>query len=312
MEIGGVGGGATHADALAKLVATPKVSAPSINPAGPSIEPQDTVAGLLEQLTAPQTSNLIRDVEARREELSIAPAGDLLAKAVTATHSGDIPRALSTLAELVHAHPGRAEGLGDEPGLEPIRQHIDSLIRRLTETARADAGGNIESATHLIRTSAHGTSHRAEINPQNVMAVAERLFDSGKYANLVLAADLAQAVIEYYGPYPVAGAGVALRGKTDREIVGLAAGKVGKRVHPTKTGSQVLERARQMWLKAPLLLMLIVWMTAGLLAGMFALPIRELLGASKITGRFFEVWGVGFLGLIGFGFYRSIRRLRFR
>jgi hypothetical protein len=53
-------------------------------------------------------------------------------------------------------------------------------------------------------------------------------------------------------------------------------------------------------------------MTAGLLAGMFALPIRELLGASKITGRFFEVWGVGFLGLIGFGFYRSIRRLRFR
>lgn len=317
MEVGGVGGSAAHVDALAKLAETPRVSAPVSNAGVAAAVEADSVANVLEQLVAPQISNLIQDIETHRQAFSAEPAGDLLSRAVASIHAGDVPRALSSLAELVHMHPGRAEALASEPGLIPIQNQVDTMMQRLTATARVDAEQKIESANHLMQSGGHGGghggAHRVEMNPQDVVAVAERLLESGRYPNVVMSADLAQAVIEYYGPFPVAGAGVALAGRGARESIGAANKSFGNFSSITRgVGAQILTRAGLMWHSAPLLLMLIVWMAMGLLVGLLSLVLRALSVSTRITEIFFDLWAMGFLGLIGFGFYRSIRHLRFR
>ncbi len=311
MDVSGIGGGAAHTHGLAKPAAPPAVSAPIGNFTVGASAVQDTVAGVLQQLAAPEISNLIQDIETHRLAVRADPPGDLLETAAAAARAGDVSRALSTLTELVRAHPGRAEALPHEPALASIQPQVEGLVQRLTSAARADAEAKIESASVQMRSGAHGSAHRVEMNPQNVLSIAERLVESGQYANIVLSAELAQAVIAYYGPFPVAGAGVALTGKGGRESAAPQARPDGKREAFAQVGRKLTARAGRMWKSAPLLLMLTVWMATGLLMGMLALLLRAISVESQVLDASFEVWGVGFLGLIGFGFYRSIRRLRF-
>lgn len=55
---------------------------------------------------------------------------------------------------------------------------------------------------------------------------------------------------------------------------------------------------RTLWSRAPLLLLLLSWFTAGLIVAL-------------ITSAAFEWWGLGFLALIGFGFCMRVRHIRF-
>ena len=206
MDVSGIGGSATHADAIAKLANGPKVSAQAVNPAAEAVG-QDSVARLLEQLGTPQISTLIQEVDNRRQGLDAEPAGDLFSRAAAATREGNVGHALNILSELVQKHPARAETLLHEPALTPIQPQVVGLVQRLTETVRIDAEQKIDAATHLMQGGGHGGAHRVELNPRSVITVAERLLESGGYSNVVLSAGLAEAVIEYYGPFPVSGAG---------------------------------------------------------------------------------------------------------
>jgi hypothetical protein len=66
----------------------------------------------------------------------------------------------------------------------------------------------------------------------------------------------------------------------------------------------------QLWRRAPLLLFMLAWFAAGLTGGMiFAIGSRIWPEGPLITlGNLgFELWGIGFLALVGFGFYMRVR-----
>jgi hypothetical protein len=80
------------------------------------------------------------------------------------------------------------------------------------------------------------------------------------------------------------------------------------------TFTAIQSRTRRMWLRAPLLVLLLGWFVVGLVAGVFSALLRNywpaVLPASLVAGSF-ELWGVGFLGLIGIALYKSARNVRF-
>lgn len=57
--------------------------------------------------------------------------------------------------------------------------------------------------------------------------------------------------------------------------------------------------ARKLWLRAPLLALLVAWLVAGLVAAAFV-PVPTV----------FDVWALGFLALVGLGFYARVRSVR--
>jgi hypothetical protein len=67
------------------------------------------------------------------------------------------------------------------------------------------------------------------------------------------------------------------------------------------------ERLKKLWQRAPLLVLLLGWLAAGLVVGSVMALFREGWVAS-IIGPFFEIWALGFLALILFGFYMQLRR----
>ncbi len=73
-------------------------------------------------------------------------------------------------------------------------------------------------------------------------------------------------------------------------------------------------RVNALWVRAPLLILLLAWFAIGLAGGTACLLLgnlysRELLTA--ITAAASEIWGLGFLALVGLGFYLRIRNVRF-
>lgn len=57
--------------------------------------------------------------------------------------------------------------------------------------------------------------------------------------------------------------------------------------------------ARKLWFRAPLLALLLAWLIAGLVA-VAVVPLQAV----------FDIWALGFLALVGFGFYARVRNVR--
>jgi hypothetical protein len=65
-------------------------------------------------------------------------------------------------------------------------------------------------------------------------------------------------------------------------------------------------RFKSLWRRAPLLVLLLGWLVAGLFGGaVAALFLNE--RAAAAVAVFFEIWALGFLALVGFGFYMRVR-----
>lgn len=64
-------------------------------------------------------------------------------------------------------------------------------------------------------------------------------------------------------------------------------------------GQIVRSGARKLWLRAPLLALLVAWLVAGLVAAAFV-PLPTV----------FDAWALGFLALVGLGFYARVRSVR--
>ena len=63
---------------------------------------------------------------------------------------------------------------------------------------------------------------------------------------------------------------------------------------------------RKFWRRAPLLVLLLGWLTVGLGGGSVLAVFRDQWPAAAIA-LFFEIWTIGFLALVGFGFYVRVR-----
>ena len=63
---------------------------------------------------------------------------------------------------------------------------------------------------------------------------------------------------------------------------------------------------KNLWRRAPLLLLLLGWLAGGVAGGSLVALLRSDLPPSTVSW-FFEVWALGFLALVGFGFYMRVR-----
>jgi hypothetical protein len=76
-----------------------------------------------------------------------------------------------------------------------------------------------------------------------------------------------------------------------------------------------MNRIRKLWLRAPLLVLLLAWLAAGFVGGLASAILRIYWPQGwpeSLAAAGFEVWGVGFLALVMFGFYARVRDARWK
>jgi len=241
----------------------------------------DSVGSLLQLLSTPQIRDLLSSGDAHRSSHGGAVSDGHLQAAGAAVANRDVPGALAHLTEYIKVSPEHAAGLRATPSLIPIQGEVDQLLRHATHEAKNEAERLFATATLAV--GAAGAYPR-ELNGPDVLAIAERLAESGQLVNYVRAAELSQAVItSYFEDIPV-----ALPGAARRDLA----------LHRT-----VPELMRMLWRKVPLFVLLAGWLALGVVG--FALLSRSAMQLG------FEVWGLGFLALVGLQFYISVRNARF-
>lgn len=240
-----------------------------------------------------------------------------------AVQQGDLTRAMANVHEISTVDPHSIAVLAPEKMLETIRPEVDHLLNRLTTVARIDAEGWLSQADQAVETSTHQALNW-QTKPDTLLNVAHHLFDSGGYTNYVRSADLAQSILNY-GPVPyspfVDQFADALAPKPAAALTEL---ENEKRVPSPPVLADVAKTAAALrksgtprilatWRRAPLLVLLLSWLGAGLIGGPIAVVLRSIWPdgwAVPLLDFAFQAWGIGFLALVGFGFYARIRTIR--
>ena len=197
--------------------------------------------------------------------------------------------------------------------------------RQIVAVARLDA--EVRLAQAVDRVSAGGSSEIPDwdARPETLLVVASRLFEAGGHANYLRSSQLSQVVIHAYGQMtPVVDLnlpiGLIPPGRTP--IAPLRAGASAAAVLWTGlraslgTGMRttVLPRLRLLSLRAPLLVLLLGWLAFGVAGGVVFRLFRAISPdwfSSALLGAGFDLWGLGFLLLVCFGFYVRIRKVTF-
>jgi len=250
----------------------------------------------------------------------VARVEGLIQAAVTAIREGRREWAVGRFVEAVTTDPSRAEELRSHPEIQPIRNTVDQLLVRLTNVARMDAETKLMAAERVIEDAGWQKLPHWETTPQALLQIGHRLLEAGGYANYIKTAELATTLQSaYWGASvmqpPLINGADALE-KEDTPI--------GRR----RAGSAVLalgyyswEKLREklprgvaaLWQRAPLLALLGAWLILGLGGGFFAVLAKAVWPDSWVVAASdfgFEVWGLGFLALVGFGFWAQVRKAR--
>jgi len=240
----------------------------------------------------------------------------LLDEAIAAISAGDIAGAIGKLTEVLKSAPQQADALLSHPALASIRAEIQTVVLRLTLEAKGDAEDKLANAARMIETGAPNKVEADTSDLETVLDVASRFFSQGRYADYVKAGDLAQTVIDQYGLAPVAivtGLPVAAAGLPEVTGPSKATSWRGRRPVSASAWQRMVERSKVLWKRAPLLVLLLSWFAVGLLGAACSVLVRffwtEVWEASW-SAFGFEIWGVGFLALVGFGFYMRIRNFK--
>jgi hypothetical protein len=304
MDVRGVGAGPAGPELSSALRGPPALKGPGIaDPANPA-QAGDTIAAILLELSDPQVERFLEVLELPPSPAMAARLEDLIRASISAAAEGNVQQALAKLMEFAARDPRRAETLAMEPGLASIRVEVGRLLLQLESTARVDAESRLGQATHLFHTAGSGELLRQEIKPEAAILIAGRLLEAGGYANCVRSTEVSQMLINQYAwapavtPLPIADPrSLPIRSKN-------ASGSLR---------NQWMPRVKELWRRAPLLILLLVWFVGGGLAGCAFALLRKFwpqaLPESLVTSGF-EVWAVGFLALIAFGFWARVRNIR--
>ncbi len=256
----------------------------------------DSVAML--QLSPTDTGNLIRILQPPALPQEPSTLADLLGRAVSTAQRGDLADALKQLEDLIRLDPSLANTLSTESGLEQLSAQVHQMLLRLESLAGLDAHARLAEASKALASWGRQPLPGWDTAPQTLLAAANNLYDAGGYVNYLRAASLAQVVIE--------GARVPIATICTEPVDSL----------PTSaTGSKFSQRLKALWVRAPLLILLVSWFMLGLAAmGVAAILQYFWPGQFPLStiDSGFAAWDVGFLALIAFGFYMRVRHIRFR
>ena len=305
MDVRGVGAGGpagTEFSSALRALAGPK--GPALAALAGLAPSGDTVTTLLRELSESEVAKLLEVIERPLLPENAARLPDLFRASVSAVAEGNIQQALVKLAEFAKLNPRLAESLEAEPELASIRADVGQLLFRLASAAQLDAESRLRQATQLLQAAGSKESLGHEIRPEIALLIAGRLLEAGGYANCMLSAEFSQMPINQYGWAPTP------------PLLPLAdpKGVPHRSAHARPmSGNRWMQRVRRLWQRAPLLVLLLVWLAVGIVGGSVSALLRsyapQTLSESLVAAAF-EVWGMGFLALVGFGFYMRVRHLR--
>ncbi len=250
----------------------------------------------------------------RFSEPSTAPAAPpdvAIREAIVAVDEGRFEQAIGYLASAITRDPSRVEELRARPELAPIRANLDQLLDRVTQVSKIRAESDLARIELSLEQAGWPKLPQWETRPEILVRLARQFFEAGGYANYVRSAELAQTILQsaYWEafipqPQPLSVAQQALI-ESDLE------GALSPAPPLWKTLSEELPVVvRVLWQRAPLLVLFFAWLTVGSVAGLGYAFLRILSLAPSLrslgdTG--FALWGLGFLALVGLGFYARIR-----
>ncbi|HLK46627.1 MAG TPA: hypothetical protein VKT49_00755 [Bryobacteraceae bacterium] len=312
-----VGSGLSGADLgrAGPVTPAPKVTAPS----GTGLDSTAAGAALLQALSEPDLARLVAVLEPARNAPTAARINELVEAVMTAAAASDVERAVQEAAHLTALDPARVEALRAEPTLAPIRVQLDALLPRLGNVAKLDAESRIAEATQLVEQTRITALPEWDAPPETLLAIANRLLETGSYINAVQAAHVAQVVVDGARWAPAV-SGVAAPGLSG----------VGSKpeVSPVSPRGPILSALREswrivsshapgrmaaLWKRAPLLVLLLAWLAVGTAGGVASWMQQKIwpdAWSPGVSDAGFAVWALGFLALVLFGFYIRVRNAR--
>jgi hypothetical protein len=264
MDVSGIGAGIGAGPPALDLRGVLRAAAHTATLSGTAQSGGDIFVSGLQELSEAEMTVLLNMIERPESPQQAGRLDDLLRAAAAATAEGDGDRAMGHLAEFAVMSPRRAETLGSLASLSSIRDPVERLVSRLHATTKVDAEAQLAQAVKLMESAGAKELVVREIRAENLILIAGRLLDAGGYANAVWSAELSQLVTDprLWGPIavplpPAAGDGI------------LSA------IRFAWTGLQLKSRTRRLWLRAPLLVLLLAWFAAGLAGGVCSMLVRN-------------------------------------
>jgi hypothetical protein len=326
------------------------VGRPMDNPPSGPTPVTDVAAMLLSQVATSDLTKLTRILNPAPDDQNSRILDSLLQSAVKEVANGNAERAVGYLADYATRDPQRAEMLPFEPALDQVRDKIDSMVSRMTVVAKMSAEDGLSRAeqssvemsgkisdwdTHsdvilkiahrlfdaggyanYARTSdlARIVSMAAEMKPvvQVLAASASGSAAHSMQINQPITNPLVPGInVPYWAisDFPIIGSSPDRRLKPAARRA--AVGDWGD-VSDTFRDLQEISSAalRQLWRRAPLLVMMLTWLVVGL-AGGFGVAIASHIWPDSVfvalSGIAFNMWGIGFLALVGFSFFMRVR-----
>ena len=299
----------------------------------------DVAAVLLSQVATSDLARITRVLQPTTTVDENKILDTLLRKAIVEVATGNAERAIGYLADYAARDPHRAETLPLEPGLEEVGDKIDLMVNRMTLVAKMSAENGLSRAEQLT-SQLTGKLVDWDTHSDVLMKLAHRLFESGGYANYSRTAELTRMLSDAAAARPVVqalAASAAASGATnqipgvnvpywaspdvtyvapaDNTFKSPRSGSSNRAIDDIRRNLTDLKEIsagalHQLWNRAPLLVMLLFWFAIGLVGGLaFVIAARIWPDSLFVSiGNFaFDLWGIGFLALVGFGFYVRVR-----
>jgi hypothetical protein len=301
-----VGAAASEGPAPLSIVAaeiTPTVPTFAVEEPAPELPPLD-VARVRAIVKGQVPAREAGRVETLRQEALVLAA------------KGFAGAALMRAMELAKLDPDAADHLRFEPAMVNLAPQLDEALRRLIPAARSDAEERLERAARIASAAELRRGGQTLAETRAVLRAARRCFGRGTQGGYRRASQLAQVVIDYYGAAAVQGQ--TQRGSRPRTKARATAASVMCRIAGARRLARVREKTvaqvRGAWSRLPLLMLLLGWLAAGLAGGVaYRLTLHDLPGLAGAwwVEAGFEIWGLGFPALVGYGFYARVRHIRF-
>ena len=315
----------TQLGPLAKAIeaALPQFMPPIGPPAPPSRVIED--GAVMHDLATSDLVKLAQIIQPAIPPARVEQLTKLLQETVQAVSEGRIEWAVGRVLEAATLDPLQAEEFRAQPELAPIHANIEHLIGRMATVAKIDAESKLSQAEQVMEDSGWAKLPHWDTKPETLLQIAHRLFEAGGYSNYVRSAGLADATIQsaFWGASIVQPQipPVTDPAKIEREESTLgkpraAGGATLAVLHYSWAALRAKAPARfeALWQRAPLLVLLSSWFTAGLIGGVLSLIVRKIWPdgwAVALVDPGFQIWGLGLLALVGFGFWARIRQRRF-
>jgi hypothetical protein len=280
----------------------------------------DSYASVVRELSEADLERLIQILDPPPSPQVAAQLDGLLHAAISAASAGDVRQAVDSLAAIVVLDPRNALTVLSERRLDPIRGNVETILDRMVTVAKLDAEARVAEAARRSEAMAPRKLGDWDATAETIVGIANRLLETGGHANYIGAAGLAQVVIDasQWAPAganisPARPAGIVLA--PDEDDPGATRGvfsALGQGWNALRKAAP--PRIRALWLRAPLLILLVSWLTLGVAGGVGALLIRKYRPQSwspSLVNGGFELWGIGFLVIVLFGFYMRVRTVRF-